>query len=65
MSKLNIQCVACRFLNIYQKIHQFLSSIERDVHKRKLVPFYLPHSVVLPDHFQALKARQYRTNTQV
>jgi len=28
------------FLNIYEKIHQFLLSIERDAHKRKLVPFF-------------------------
>jgi len=31
--------VAYTFLNIYKKIHQFLSSIKRDTHKRKLVPF--------------------------
>jgi len=31
--------VAYTFLNIYEKIHQFLSSIKRDTHKRKLVPF--------------------------
>jgi len=27
-------------LNIYEKIHQFLSSIKRDVHKRKSLPFF-------------------------
>jgi len=30
---------------IYDKIHQFLSSIERHAHKRNLVPF-LPHGVL-------------------
>ena len=29
-----------------KKIHQFLSSIKKDAHKRKLVPFFLPHGVV-------------------
>ena len=29
-----------------QKIHQFLWSIKKDAYKRKLVPFFLPHSVV-------------------
>jgi len=33
------------FLNIREKIHQFLSSVKRDAHKRKLVPFFLPHGV--------------------
>jgi len=28
-----------------KKIHQFLSSIKKDAHKRKLVPFFLPHGV--------------------
>jgi len=38
--------VAYTFLNIYWKIHHFLSSINRDVHKRKLVPLILLHGVV-------------------
>ena len=37
--------VAYTFPNIYEKIHQFLSSIKRDAHKRKLVPSFLPHSI--------------------
>jgi len=28
------------FVNIYENIHQFLSSIERDEQERKLVPFF-------------------------
>jgi len=30
-----------------KKIHQFLSSTKQDVHKRKMVPFFLPHGVYL------------------
>jgi len=46
MPKLNTWgIVAYAFLNIYENIHQFLSSklTKRDAHKRKLVPFFLPH----------------------
>jgi len=32
--------VAYTFLNVREKNHQFLSSIEKDAHKRKLVPFF-------------------------
>jgi len=28
-----------------EKVHQFLSSIKKDAHKRKFVLFFLPHSV--------------------
>jgi len=38
--------LAYTFLNIFWKIHQFLSSINRDVHERKLVPLILLHGVV-------------------
>ena len=38
---------ACMFLNTYEKIHQFLSSIKRKARKRKLVAFFLPHGVVV------------------
>jgi len=30
-----------------KKIHQFLSNIKKEAHKRKLVPFFLPHGVVV------------------
>jgi len=39
------EIVAYTFLNIDEKIHQFLLSITRDARKRKLVPFFLPHGV--------------------
>ena len=33
-----------------KKIHQFLSSIKKDAHKRKVIPLFLPHNVDLcPD----------------
>ena len=31
--------------NVCEKIHQFLSSTEKDAHIRKLVPFLLHHGV--------------------
>jgi len=37
--------VAYTFINICEKNHQFLSSIKKDVHKRKVVSFFLPHGV--------------------
>jgi len=37
------------FVNIYENIHQFLSSIERDEQERKLVPFFLRHGVYPTD----------------
>jgi len=39
------QSVDYRFLNIYEKNHEFLSSIKRNAQKRKVVPFSLPHGV--------------------
>ena len=36
--------VADTFINVCEKIQQFLSSTKKDAHKRKLVPFFLPHS---------------------
>ena len=38
--------VAYTFLNVREKIHQFLSSIKKDARKRKFVPFFLHHGVV-------------------
>jgi len=32
--------VAYTFFNAYDKIRQFLSSIKREAHKRKLLPFF-------------------------
>jgi len=32
--------VAYSFLNVCEKIHQFLSRIKKDAHKRKLVPVF-------------------------
>ena len=43
------------FFNICEKIHQFLSSI-KNAHKRKLVPFFLPHGV-----YRASPLENYRT----
>jgi len=38
--------VAYTFLKVCEKkIHQFLSSIKTDAHRRKLVPFFLSHGV--------------------
>ena len=37
--------VAYTFLNVCEKIHQFLSSIKKDAHKRKTGSFFLPHGV--------------------
>jgi len=30
-----------------EKIDQFLSSMKKDAHKRKLIPFFLPDGVLL------------------
>jgi len=38
MPKLNTRNCST-FVNIGEKIRQFLSSVKRDAHKRKLVPF--------------------------
>ena len=32
-------------MNVRDKIHQSLSSIKKDTHNRKLVPFFLSHGV--------------------
>jgi len=40
MPKLKHGIVAYTFLNIKEKNHQFLSSIERDAYKRKLITFF-------------------------
>jgi len=37
--------VAYAFRNVCEKNHQFLSSIRKHAHKRKLVPFFLPHGI--------------------
>jgi len=34
------QIVAYTFLIVCEKVHQFLPSIKKDAHKRKLVPFF-------------------------
>jgi len=39
-ARIKYRDVAYTFLNRYKKNHQFLSSIERNAHKRKLVPFF-------------------------
>ena len=39
-------CIAYTFLIIYEKIHQFLLSVKRDAHERKLFPSFLTHHVL-------------------
>ena len=46
MPKLNKRNCTYVFLNVCDKIHQFLSSIKKDAHK-KIGSFFLPHSVEL------------------
>jgi len=55
MAKLNTGIADLLSLGLMyvKKIHQFLSSTKKDAHKRKLVPFFLPHGVYGPRHKQA------------
>jgi len=43
------------FLNICEKIHNFLSGIKIEAHKRKSV-FFLPHSVYSDDNYLTVSA---------